>query len=172
MTRPRWTRQEGFPCAATIDANHCGGNLVCVGQYLSMTDISHPALDGSLPQLVPMAGRALNAGDSAASLPVAVINETMGRQFWPDEDAIGKRFKIGPPESPNPWVTVVGVAADVKNLGLDVLTHWMKSLLFAIKPVRSGDVRSVSALLAAVALGPCYVPARRAMKADVVGLLR
>ena len=65
------------------------------------------------------AGRAINTGDAAASLPVAVINETMARQFWPDEDAIGKRFKIGPPESPNPWLTVVGVAGDVKNMGID-----------------------------------------------------
>jgi hypothetical protein len=65
------------------------------------------------------AGRAINTRDNAASLPTAVINETMARQFWPDEDAIGKRFKIGPRESPSPWLTVVGVAGDVKNMAVD-----------------------------------------------------
>lgn len=65
------------------------------------------------------AGRAIDAGDRAAALPVAVVNETMARQFWPGEDVIGKPFKIGPAESPNPWLTVVGVAGDVKNMSVD-----------------------------------------------------
>jgi hypothetical protein len=63
------------------------------------------------------AGRAIDAGDRAAALPVAVVNETMARQFWPGEGVIGKRFKIGPAESPNPWLTVVGVAGDVEEHG-------------------------------------------------------
>jgi predicted permease len=64
-------------------------------------------------------GRVLDARDGATSLPVAVINETMARQFWPGGSAVGRRFKIGPRESPRPWVTVVGVTRDVKNMGLD-----------------------------------------------------
>jgi putative ABC transport system permease protein len=52
------------------------------------------------------------------------------------------------------------------------LTHWMKSLLFAISPSDPVTFAAVAALLVAVALAACYVPARRAMEADVVGLLR
>jgi putative ABC transport system permease protein len=52
------------------------------------------------------------------------------------------------------------------------LTHWMKSLLFATSPSDPVTFAAVAALLVAVALAACYVPARRAMKADVVGLLR
>jgi len=46
--------------------------------------------------------------------PVALINETMARQYWPNVTAIGKRFRI----LESPWITVVGIAADVKHMTL------------------------------------------------------
>jgi putative ABC transport system permease protein len=52
--------------------------------------------------------------------PVAIINETMARSFWPNENPLGKRFKLGAPESSRPWITIVGIAGDVKQMGLDV----------------------------------------------------
>jgi len=65
-------------------------------------------------------GRRFNEQDGPESLPVAVINETMARQFWPNENnVLGKRFKLGFHDSPNPWITVVGIAGDVKEKGLD-----------------------------------------------------
>ena len=56
-----------------------------------------------------------NPGDSTA----AVINETMARRFWPGDNAIGKRFKWGGPDSPRPWITVIGVTADTRRQGLE-----------------------------------------------------
>ena len=56
--------------------------------------------------------------ESDAQLPVATINETMARRFWRDEGPIGKRFAIGSHEQMGPWLTVVGVVADVKESGL------------------------------------------------------
>jgi hypothetical protein len=38
-----------------------------------------------------------DASDGSASLPVAVANESMARQFWLEGSAIGMGFKIGPP---------------------------------------------------------------------------
>jgi putative ABC transport system permease protein len=65
-------------------------------------------------------GRAFNAGDNEQSIPVAIINETMARQYWPGENPIGKRFKLGDPgESEVPWVQIVGVAGDVRQMGVD-----------------------------------------------------
>ena len=64
-------------------------------------------------------GRFLDERDDAQAQPVAIINETMARQFWPGEGALGKRFKLGPFDSQNPWVTVVGVVGDVKEMGLE-----------------------------------------------------
>ena len=65
-------------------------------------------------------GRGLTEQDGSLSLPVAVVNETMAREFWPNENAVGKRFKLGPPESSNPWLTIVGVTGDIRQMGLDV----------------------------------------------------
>jgi putative ABC transport system permease protein len=65
-------------------------------------------------------GRSFNERDGERAMPVAVVNETMARQFWPSEDPLGKRFKVGPLEGANPWHTVVGVVADVRQMGVDV----------------------------------------------------
>jgi predicted permease len=67
-------------------------------------------------------GRFFGDHDDAQSQPVAVINETMARQFWSGENALGKRFKLGSVDSQNPWVTVVGVVGDIKEMGLEAPT--------------------------------------------------
>jgi putative ABC transport system permease protein len=64
-------------------------------------------------------GRFFDDHDDAQSRPVAIINETMARQFWSGENALGKRFKLGSVDAQNPWVTVVGVVGDVKEMGLE-----------------------------------------------------
>jgi putative ABC transport system permease protein len=62
-------------------------------------------------------GREFNERDTGTE-KVVIINEDMARRFWPDGDAIGKRIKVGPPQN-EPWLTIVGVAGDVKNIGLE-----------------------------------------------------
>jgi predicted permease len=59
-------------------------------------------------------GRGFSEHDLPASLPVAIINETMARRYWPGEDPIGKQFRLGGPPSVFPWLTVVGLAGDVR----------------------------------------------------------
>jgi predicted permease len=62
-------------------------------------------------------GRTFGSGDLEGSLPVALVNETMARTFWPGQSPIGRRVR---PESNDiPWFTVVGVVRDVKQQGLD-----------------------------------------------------
>jgi putative ABC transport system permease protein len=43
----------------------------------------------------------------------------MARQFWPGENPLNKRFKLGPVGSPRPWITIVGVIGDIKDMGLE-----------------------------------------------------
>jgi len=48
-----------------------------------------------------------------------VINESLARQLWPGENPMGKRLKQGAADSQAAWREVVGVAADVKQKGLE-----------------------------------------------------
>ncbi|HEX3249382.1 MAG TPA: ABC transporter permease, partial [Pyrinomonadaceae bacterium] len=65
-------------------------------------------------------GRYFENSDNAQSMPVAIINETMARQYWPGENALGRRFKLGGPEDTDiPWVQIVGIVADIRQMGLD-----------------------------------------------------
>jgi putative ABC transport system permease protein len=63
-------------------------------------------------------GRAFTDEDREDASPVIVINETMARSFWPDGDAIGKRIKWGG-WGDGEWLSVVGIAADVKISSLE-----------------------------------------------------
>ncbi len=60
------------------------------------------------------AGHAFTGAETAQSPAVTIINETLAREFFPDANPIGRRIKWGSPTSPSPWLTIVGVAADVK----------------------------------------------------------
>jgi hypothetical protein len=53
-----------------------------------------------------VAGRLIDDRDASGAPPVVVINETMARQYWPNESAIGRRISFS--QSPT-WITVVGV---------------------------------------------------------------
>jgi len=66
-------------------------------------------------------GRGFTAADAPGSQQVCVINQTLARQQFPNEDPIGKRLAIstdGPPD----WRVIVGLVADVKMDGLDAVT--------------------------------------------------
>jgi predicted permease len=65
-------------------------------------------------------GRAFTETDASPSNPVTVVNETMVRTFWKDQNPIGQRVRPGGPNTP--WVTVIGVAKDVKQGGVDKKT--------------------------------------------------
>lgn len=53
------------------------------------------------------------------STAVAVVSESFGRRCWPEEDPIGKRFRVGPTQDKGQLVTVVGVVGDVLQWGLE-----------------------------------------------------
>jgi len=65
-------------------------------------------------------GRMFAAPDTETMPLVALINETMARELWPDQEPIGKRIKFpGSEKNPQPWRTIIGVVGDVKHYGLD-----------------------------------------------------
>jgi putative ABC transport system permease protein len=63
-------------------------------------------------------GRVFDDTDGSGSAPVVVVNQTMARRLWPNEDPVGKRFRIGANPSA-PLNTVVGLVGDIRHAGLD-----------------------------------------------------
>ena len=66
-----------------------------------------------------MKGRFFEDRDAREAPPVVIINETMARQFWPDEEPLGKRLKYGTLNSQDTWKEIVGVVADARRTGFD-----------------------------------------------------
>ncbi len=65
-------------------------------------------------------GRFFNDHDGPMSSPVAIVNETLARRYWPGEDPIGKRLKgFDPRGQHDDWLTVVGVVKDTRVGGLE-----------------------------------------------------
>jgi predicted permease len=76
-------------------------------------------------------GRFFDQGDGPDAPPVVIINQTMARTFWPNQDAIGKRMKFGGAGSPGPWYQIVGIVGDMRQVDLSLppgpemfFPHW------------------------------------------------
>ena len=63
-------------------------------------------------------GRGLAATDRDTLAPVGVVNELFAKRIFGGADPIGKRVKLGSPDSPSPWVTIVGVMRDYRHYRL------------------------------------------------------
>jgi putative ABC transport system permease protein len=66
-----------------------------------------------------ISGRYIEARDTDTAAPVAIIDETMARTYWPNEDPVGKRIKRGGMESPAPWMSIIGVVGHVRYRTLE-----------------------------------------------------
>jgi putative ABC transport system permease protein len=67
-----------------------------------------------------LSGRNFTDSDDDKALPVAIVDQTLARQYWPNENPIGKRVKSGPMQSTNPWLNIIGVVGDVKTDSLEL----------------------------------------------------
>ena len=64
-------------------------------------------------------GRVLAEADVEGAPAVSVINETLARRYFPGEDPIGRRIKLGEPDSDAPLMEIVGIVGATHNRGLD-----------------------------------------------------
>jgi predicted permease len=85
-------------------------------------------------------GRFFSLGDRADAPLVAILNEAMARRLWPGQNPVGRRFKLGPQDSANPWYTVVGVVGDMRRQGpeREAMPQMFESL--AQNPPRSVEI--------------------------------
>jgi len=119
----------GAQDAGIVSQLPLGGNLDEYGIHVEGKISSNPEEDPSGDRYtispdylramgIPLLrGRAFTEQDRKDSPQVVLVNETLARRMWPNEDAIGKRLKIGGLDGP--WRTVVGVTGDVLQAGLD-----------------------------------------------------
>lgn len=84
-------------------------------------DVGHVALRESVSPsyfrtlgVALLHGREFTDADGPNSQRVAIVSRSTAEHYWPGEDPVGKRIKDGQPDSKNPWLTIVGVVADVK----------------------------------------------------------
>src|SRR5262249_47865551 len=67
-----------------------------------------------------LAGRHFSSRDTANAPLVAIIDEAMAQRYWPNENALGKRFKGQDARGRNDdWLTVVGVVKSARRQGLE-----------------------------------------------------
>jgi putative ABC transport system permease protein len=83
------------------------------------------------------AGRFVTEQDVTSGARLVVINEAMAKRFWPNEDPIGKRLRMGVNPEQSNWQTIVGVVGSVRHMGLDIeprpeiYLHTLTNPLFA-----------------------------------------
>ena len=98
-------------------------------------------------------GRTFTAADDADAPQVVIINETMAKRFWPNEDPIGKQFRYGSGGGGAPVLTIVGVVGDMRRTGFDMPVRYETFLPYTQYVVGTLTlvVRTIGDPLAAVA---------------------
>ena len=64
-------------------------------------------------------GRAFTDRDRQGAPLVAIVSESCARKVFPNGDAIGKRIQLGGRRGDKPWMTIVGIAGDIRQYRLD-----------------------------------------------------
>jgi putative ABC transport system permease protein len=82
-----------------------------------------------------IAGRTFDAHDDLNPATVAVINQTMARQFWGGADPVGRRIKLGSNPETAAWITVIGDVGDVRHFGLEAEPHPEMYRTYAVNPL-------------------------------------
>jgi putative ABC transport system permease protein len=86
-------------------------------QIEATTDFVSPGFFEAM-QVRLVRGRFFDERDQDGAPPALVINETFAQRYWPNQDPVGKRLVFGSPGPRNPWITIVGVAGDMRRRGL------------------------------------------------------
>jgi predicted permease len=104
-----------------LTGSEMSGNITVEGRRLQEREDWNVHYDAVSPNYfstmrVPLlSGREFNAGDTATNTKVAVINETMAREFFPKTNPIGVHFALGAGDNIKPDVEIVGVVKDAKE---------------------------------------------------------
>jgi predicted permease len=98
----------------TIEGRPAESERAPVAEFAAATPSYFTAL--RIPLLT---GRAFTDSDNETGDRVALVDESLARRYWPNDNPIGHRIKPGPIQFQAPWVTIVGVVGDIKSDSLD-----------------------------------------------------
>jgi len=121
----RITSLPGVECAGAADSapmlSNDTGPVSIEGRPVRPDEVE---IQAERPKITPdyfcamgirlLRGRSFTWADNESSLPVAIINESAARQYWPDEDAMGKRVQLEDGSAPV-WRQVIGIVGDVRQ---------------------------------------------------------
>jgi putative ABC transport system permease protein len=94
------------------------------GANMSLAGITLVTGDFFASMKVPLlSGRLFTEADGADAPLVVIVNRKLAQHYWPGQNPIGKRMRLGTPELKSPWLTIVGEVADVKQDSPDVDTQ-------------------------------------------------
>jgi putative ABC transport system permease protein len=121
----------GVERVATVSQLPLGGNVDMYGVNAQDKPLANPELApyadryAVSPEFlatmgIPLRkGRALSDADNSDRAPLVVmVSEGLASRIWPNEDAIGKRIRMGGPAAP--WRTVIGVVGNIHHRALDM----------------------------------------------------
>jgi len=75
-----------------------------------------------------LSGRDFNDSDGFSAPRVAIVNQRFARRFWPGENPLGKRIRLFSSNTPEAWLTVVGVVSNI--LQSDIARPELNSLVY------------------------------------------
>lgn len=90
------------------DINAQGKSSTSAGDFDIDGDFFHAA------GIALLRGRRFTDADNAGAPLVAIVNHEFAERYWPDQDPLGKRIRLGTPQMSTPWLTIVGEVADAK----------------------------------------------------------
>jgi len=118
----------GWLPVARVGADTGGGNPFSIegrawnpnGPVPQIAHTTAAGLDYFRTMGIPLlAGRVFTNSDTMDAAPVAVINQSLARGFFPGGDAIGHRILLGAPRPGAQWMTIVGIIGDLRTGALD-----------------------------------------------------
>lgn len=131
--------------ALPISGGEGGGDLTIEGHPSALGELGTVSVRRTTPEYfrvmgIPLArGREFDGHDDTTRDSVVTISESMARRFWPNQDPLGKRIKIGSRDLP--WYTIVGIARDVRNVGLSTEIGYNAYLPISQAPFGQGPFR-------------------------------
>jgi predicted permease len=91
------------------------GYVAPKGEGMNLATVAQVVGDYLPAMGIPLVrGRFFTDADKAGAQLVLIVNRKLAQHYWPNQDPIGKRLRIGTQEMKTPWMTIVGEVADIK----------------------------------------------------------